>query len=350
MTRATLRWSAALSLSTIIVAVALWWSERSIDTLSAPEASAVPAAAAKTTEPLQSAAPTQSKTQLQAELEQLPAALRQRYRIPADAQSIARLGVDLADVNWQPLFNYLDDSEYPLICDELKSRAENGDPEAAYFLWEALQFCQRAGQPPMSEAEFAEELQMIREDHQVPVYRDGKRRVVSVAEINMPAAAAESIARLNHERCNDMPMENRGEAIQWRDFATLNGSRTAISAFAQELGREGDPSALMDMWNDGDPMALNSLAAHFAQQYEAGTDPAGHTKSFAYWLAFREIHYASRMAAGPGSKSFFGNVEIETFRARRQLLPGQIAEAEDLATEILQNRPTGCCISLDVPK
>ena len=58
---------------------------------------------------------------------------------------------------------------------------------------------------------------------------------------------------------------------------------------------------------------------------------------------------ASRDAAGPGMTPFFGGVETGTFRRREQLLPGQIAQAEDLAIEILRNRSAACCTSLDVP-
>lgn len=114
--------------------------------------------------------------------------------------------------------------------------------------------------------------------------------------------------------------------------------------------QEGDSSALTNTWRDGDPMALNSLSGFYKQQYESGADPAGLTKSFAYWLAFRELYHASRQAAGPDMKPFFGGIEITTNRVQENLLPAQIAEAESLAKDILRNRPTNCCISLDVPR
>jgi hypothetical protein len=336
MSRANWKWSAAIGLVIIISAAVFGWPRKTSNPPSKPETTVAPAYDPVAAEAAEDRPGYPGITEPQAEGDQL--------------QSIARLGANLADINWRSLFDHTDRSQYPPVYDDLKSQAENGDPKAAYFLWQSLQYCQGNGPPPMTESEFAEELRMIREDHQVPQYDNGERQVLDIAQINIPTEAAVSLARLNHEQCNRMPMEHRGEAEQWKDFAVFGGSRAAESIVALELAQEGDSSALTNMWRDGDPMALNSLSGFYKQQYESGADPAGLTKSFAYWLAFRELYYASRQAAGPDMKPFFGGIEITTNRGQENLLPAQIAEAESLAKDILRNRPTTCCISLDVPK
>ena len=269
---------------------------------------------------------------------------------PPNSDLVDRLNVALTGIEWRPMVDHTDRSMYPPHYEFLKFLAENGDAEAAYFLWQGLQYCDLAGPPPMSDAELEAELRLISESHQLPQYKLGERTLTDLAELNTSVKGALELAQYRYDNCKNMPLEQRGNSEQWKDLAILNGSRAATSVVAWELSQEGDPSALFAIWRDGDAMALRSIAAFYGDQYGSGADPAGLTKQYAYWLAFRELHYASRAAAAPDMRSFFGSIEITTRQYRDQLLPGQITEARELAKEILRDRSEQCCFSLDVPR
>ena len=265
-----------------------------------------------------------------------------------EAATHRRLDVDLSGIDWRAEFNYMDSNQYPNQYADLRKLAENGDANAAYFLWQALKYCSQNGPPPMDDEEFAKELRVIRENYQLPQYKNGVREVVDLATLNISQEAAEQLAMFGRKQCNEMPVENRGEAQDWMDFALRHDSKEVAAIVARERATGGDDTALMDLWLNGDPKALNMLSGFFSEQYQEGIDPTGRTRSFAYWLAFRELHYASGESAGPEADPMFGNIELTTSMREEGLLPGQIAEAEEIAADILRTRSSNCCVSLHV--
>lgn len=340
----------AAGLLGLITAAILWWPERSGNTPVPVDSQTTSANGADTIGTIQTPPQVAPKSALEKELESMPEATRSRLNRSGDSEPIERIDADLSRIDWRPMYNYLDENAYPRDFDKLKALAEEGDENAAYFLATTLEACRMHGPPPMSEEKFAEELQMIRHNHQVPQYSNGERTVVDIAQLNMPSSAAEFLAKYHYDMCRDMPMEHRGDADSWMVLAAENGSQVAKSVLASQRAVLGDPSGFLALWDDGYTPALSSLSGFYDRQYESRVDPEGHVKSFAYWLAFREMYYASRQVAGPGMQPFFGGIELSTHQRYDELVAWQIAEARDMAADILRDRPANCCTSVDVPK
>jgi hypothetical protein len=329
-------------LSFVVVAV-LWWPDQSVNT---------PVPHGSTTAPATGQQPSQAapESALKKESDNILEPTRSSLGASEKSELIDRIDADLSGIRWRPMHNYLDDNTYPKDFEKLKALAESGDGNAAYALATTLDICHKSGPPPMTADEFAEEIRMIREDHQVPRYENGERTVVDIAQTNMPSEAAVSIATHLYEECKNMPMQYRDDADSWMVFAADNGSQAAKSMLAWQRSLLGDPSGYLALWEEGYAPALSSISGFYDQQYRSKADPGGLVESFAYWLAFREMHYASRQAAGPGMQPFFGGIEEATHRRSNELMPWQIAEARDIAAEILRSRPYQCCTSMDVPK
>lgn len=240
-------------------------------------------------------------------------------------------------IDWRPRpSEFLE--EYPETYDELRTLAEAGDAEASRRLYMLLWECGSAP-PPQSDAEIAETVAEVRRTRQFPTYQDG---ILTMVDMSATPDALEGV--IGHyeaivRTCQDVSMAQRAEEPVWLEHTMQQGGAAPLlNHLLATMDAEAGFQLISDVWETGDPWALQSFAHWYGEAWRDGTDPSGRTKEYAYYLAFIELNAQEDPAA---SWDQMRNELDETYRS--QMHDHEIVEVENMVWEIIDDNPN-CCM------
>lgn len=248
-------------------------------------------------------------------------------------------------IEWRPRRATLKE-EYPDSYAELRALAEAGDGEAARRLHRLLWECGSAP-PPQSDEEIEATIAEARQTYILPTYRNGKRKPVDFNPIRDSFDANVDRYVQKAKKCREISMAQRAEAQQWLDQAVLRGEAGhSLDHVLASYHRDDALKMAQDVWNSGDPMALQYFSGQYGEDYRLGRDPEGLIKQYAYTLAFFELLARSDEITHPdeyanGSWTMLRNEFEEIFESR--LHRHEVRQAKDLARDIIRDNPN-CCI------
>ena len=223
--------------------------------------------------------------------------------------------------------------DYPLLSIE----AENGDPAAAFRLWQILSRCEKAYD---TETQLTNAMNIMQERHQVQL--PGMEAPAYIASEDTRGVMRTMLEQLFRD-CEGITREQKQERSRWLEDAAFAEYPVAMMEYSS-ITPDYETGLAIDKvrWEKGDAHALQSLADRYWQTYLSGSHPENKILSFAHLYAYTlvgEIRF-ERGSGTPDAR--LDSIRSKLHEVTGQMNPAELDEAIDLAKSLLVDSST-CC-------
>jgi len=239
-------------------------------------------------------------------------------------------------VSWEPRLKPSDIvAPYGPQYEDLRSKALEGDVEAAFSLFRILDECKNA---------FATEDKL-----QAAINEFRATHRLRLPEWNRPLRMGNSEdldkmvdqIEMSYERCYPITPEQKAERERWLKLAADGGSITAGIWYAStDSDPERSMTAALAAWEKGAPQSLAIIGRLQRESYERGEDLRGDLKAFSSLYAYAYLLSDSRNSlSDPRVREAIELMES----MKASLHEYQIQEAIQIAVETVKSN-SNCCI------
>lgn len=230
---------------------------------------------------------------------------------------------------------------------ELRRLAESGDSRAAAWLSHYLSNC-RFFPAPQSDFEINAAVEEMRRTHLIPAYFDGGARMQDFNNYLDSLEANIEVYEQRAKACRHVPIEHRGEWEDWASRAFASGYTDDLvhTQFESDLDSADYTQMLNDLWVSGEPTALVSLWLASTREYIKGSAPHAQIESLAYLMTAQRLlkDYIAKLDVSPDASLMSSELSRGIEHLRNVLLPGEIAEAEEISNRLIDENGN-CCLA-----
>lgn len=226
--------------------------------------------------------------------------------------------------------------------DVLAAAANNGDGAAARHLHRTLRVCEAA----FRESEAFESAIKDFKRTGVLYYPDGSHEEVPRG---LSPLDLESMARDNFRLCDGVTDAQIEESDEWARVSAEAGDFLGMRDYARVVGYETDEgvSLYQDIWNLGYVSAAESLSIFYGEGYPSETSGRpDYVRSYAYLLITKKVYTAALLRHEQPSGQAANRIKIMddiVMGKAGYMTANQIAEAKEIAADLVKNNPN-CCI------